>query len=480
MDNNQYEKLLIGTIISDPPSIAEALDITQQDFSIPQHRLIWNKVYELASRGTLSHRSLTEALHDNLNTFGSAEHKGEDYLSELEQLADLPGLVEYAIQVKEASAKHRMIEMGADLISQSRNGHSSDEILQEHIKQLLLLQAKQSKDIRPIGSYFGEVNNKLEQSLSNNQVQGWMVPLTAMNRTVYTLQDTDFALVVGETGTGKTHFARYNAFETALRGQVAGILSFENTPQETVSWGWAYLSGVNHSRLLYPQKLTRSDKEKLEETKDKLKSLPLYIEELGIANSQKTVDMCRRFKLQHPEATLIVIDGIYLVQGKNDTFETISNFTQTLRSLAQEIHTPLICTTQFRKKNKGESDDKKRGLNDIFYAGEKAARTVWSLSKVKMTGGMSARFPNNLFNSRLLPEDNLNTIVITVDTLKNTNGPTGNSDQVAWDKTCNHFLSLELEWNKTVVTQEMIEQNEKVMSTYPSFTSAPKPVKAKK
>ncbi len=63
---NNWEKCLIGTVLSDPPSIHEVPDITPQDFESQQHQILWKHIILLAARDALTPRGLIESLRTSL------------------------------------------------------------------------------------------------------------------------------------------------------------------------------------------------------------------------------------------------------------------------------------------------------------------------------------------------------------------------------------------------------------------------------
>ncbi len=98
---------------------------------------------------------------------------------------------------------------------------------------------------------------------------------------------------------------------------------------------------MDRSHIVDPVLLTNREAEKLEKAKEKIASLPWYVEEMGLCTFAQLAKVIRAFVMQVP-VKLIQIDGMYLLTGKSDSkYELITENTQGLRSLAQELHIPI-------------------------------------------------------------------------------------------------------------------------------------------
>lgn len=445
-----WEQGLIGTVIDNPSAASEAIIVAPADFEVPQHRTIWIVTTELAKRGTLTKLTLIEGLRaiDQLDSLGGETSRGEGYIDELISRSDLAGLTEYIEQVREQSVKRRLTDMGRVLVDQSRNGMPSTEIIEAHVKKLLSLKAGTDK-AKLIEASMPEFEKRQADLKSGAIKPYWYPNLEALEELYGHMTDVDFQLVVGLPGTGKSAYIIYEAVMTAARGQKVLLFTFENSAEEVIIRAVSHFSKVNNQVIYDPTKRTRKEDELVASAYEQVRALPLYIVEAHFSSSNDVIAQARRAKLQHPDLALIGVDGIYLMAGNSrdmNKYEIISENTQAMRSMAMELHVPVLGTTQF---NRGAARSRKDPeLDDLLYGGENAARKVMTITKTPMEERDMRLFPENLKNGKLIIAKSMPAVVVNFKVLKNTDGPVGRSADVAWIKSTNSFRTLTENWKE--------------------------------
>ena len=443
-----YEQALIGTVLANPEAYLEVYDTQPSDFLDQSHNTIWFYITNLFEKGALSSRTVIEHLRaDNkLDSLGD-EVFGENYIEFLLTLQDTTGVKEFAHQVTESSVKRQLENIGRRLTIGATNEQSSDEIIEEHIKNILMLRRTHQKDPIPVGDLLPGFNEKMLKIASGELKPYWHPPIQAIKEVLYHMTDVDFQVIVGQPARGKSSMLRFDAIQTAMRGEKVLTLTLENSEDECLSWGMAHLSQVDHYHIVDQKKITNKERERYEESKEKIQALPWYIQEMGVCSTTDVLTKIKRFKLQHPDLRLVQVDGLYLVAGKGESvYENISHTSQSLRSLAQEIHVPIQSTTQF---NRGVKHKNEPELSDILYAGENSARQVCAILSSDMNEGTARLFPENLNEEGKLISSGgrYNAVVMQVQVLKNTNGQVGKSGDIKWIKPTQTFQTLERDWN---------------------------------
>jgi len=480
----KWEQCLIGTVVDDPKTIYEAYTVVPQDFTENNHDIIWKAILELYGRGTLSKRSLIELLRDQgeLGSIGDEPTLGADYIEYLVSLSDTLGVKEYASQVIDKASKRRLEQLGALLIRNVNNGRLAEEIIEDHIKEILKLRREGVKNPRPVGELVPGFDEKSLSIREGKLSPFWIPQIDAVKHVVRHMTDVDFQIIVGKTGTGKSSMLRYEGLQTALK-ESKGVLTItlENSEEECLTWGIAMLSGIDHLKVINPKLQSDEDEAAIEDAKQLIKTIPWYVLEMGIAHFENIAGSIRKFLLSQNGIALIQVDGMYLMRGSYDSrYEVIASNAQGLRSLAQEIHIPIQGTTQF---NRGVKDKREPEVDDLLYAGEMPARQIISITKDEMTPNIAGTFPENNVNGIILHGDRAEACLVTCNVLKNTSGKIGKTDPIKWIKSTNTYQSLERDYASKSYDQYIKnrEVTDKIMGTYPrDFTPAPKPEKKKK
>ncbi len=465
-DFNAYEQALIGTILCDPAAYDAAADVVPGDMLSPQHRLIWSKAADLARRGGLGMQSLCIALGDDLNSVGFGDVRGRDYIGYLMSMGDSATVDEFARQVKNASDLRRIIEISSLVMAKARSGGDAAEIIDYYTKEALAMR-RQKREPVFLGSLTGDYNNRSARIRSGEAVPFWEPPLLALKNLIKYMEDVDFALLVGSPATGKSSLLRYLGLETAMRGSWVLTLPFENSAEEYHSWAISQIARIDHYHVVDPRLQEPGEAEEIEEAAANLETYPYLIQEMGIAGINDVIAAIRRTKLKH-DLGLVLIDGLYLIHSDKEQYAAISKHTQMLRSLAQEIHVPIIATTQF---NRGVKHKKEPEQEDVLFAGENPARKMWAIRRQEMSPIEAGRFPlNRDKKGKVMLSDSLRSVVVRVKVLKNTGGSGGTTEPIAWHKPWNVYETLEPNWNSS-------EPDEAGGAVEPgsSFRPAPKP-----
>jgi len=448
-----YEKALIGTVLQEPNTYLDVYHVQPDDFLSVEHRHIWRQIIQASEKDALSYRVIVEEMR-NLNQLDTLEG-GEDYLKGLLLLGDTAGLKEFAYQVVESSTKRELERLGRLLALETGDSKTSKEIIEEHIRNLLLLRRDGQSDPIPVGALLPEFNERQLKIAEGKIEPYWYPPVQAIADVLHHMIDVDFQIMVAPTSRGKSSLLRYYALKTAGDGHKVLTLTLENSIDECLSWGVAYYGNINHYHVQDPRKMTNAEKGRHEEAKEKVEEIPWYIKEMGVCTINDVMNTIKRFKLQHQELKLVQVDGMYLIGGRGETYEVIANSAQSLRSLAQELHVPIIATTQF---NRGVNHKEEPDLDNLLYAGENPARQVVALMPMAITPTQASLFPENILDGRMVT--NLNAVVMQAKILKNTGGQIGMTDPIKWVKSTGRYETLVPNWagNQTPKPSQHKEQ----------------------
>jgi replicative DNA helicase len=183
------------------------------------------------------------------------------------------------------------------------------------------------------------------------------------------LQDTDFVVVAGRPGMGKTALATNIAFNVAKHEHPVGFFSLEMSAEQLATRVLAQLTGVA-SHDIRRGKIDEYKFGKLNDSAFELSGMPFYIDETSGISIAQLVTRARRMKRQYG-IELVVVDYLQLLHGSNrreNRVQEITEITTQLKSLAKEIRVPVLGVSQLSRSVE-HRDDKRPQLSDLRESG---------------------------------------------------------------------------------------------------------------
>jgi replicative DNA helicase len=455
MNNLGWEKKLLGTILKDPSAFQEAQHLLPDDFQ-GGHKAIWQAMQVLNDRNSLTRGNVEELLRTNekLDSIGDSQVAGSAYLQLLEGESDLPGLKVIIEEVEENATKRHIGTIGTELAYESRNGNSSRDIIERFTKRLMEVR-RQLETVGTIGELVPEFEERLEKIRSNQFIGNWKPPVSALSDKIGYLEDQDFVLVPARPGMGKSSALRNWANESAVyNGKKVLVFNFENSRLAYAQWFISWYTGIDNFKLKFPKQLTPEEMELIEEAKKVMAAAPIFIKDAAFNTPTDIVNTARKMVLTHG-INLIEVDYLQLISGVGDggKYESVLNAAQMLRNLSIELGVPIIAAAQLTKEiDKRDGGGAKPTLGDIAYAGEQPSKHVWAPWAVKLEPQMYGLFPENRVGDQVRVGKDARVVVIKYLVLKNSNGPTGETSDIAWDRATDRFCTLEEGWRASIQT----------------------------
>ena len=193
------------------------------------------------------------------------------------------------------------------------------------------------------------------------------------------LHPSDLIIVAGRPGMGKTAFATNIATNAAyaryaeehINGAVVGLFSLEMSSEQLAS---RILSEHLHipSDHMRRGKLSNDEFVRLVEGSHKLQSLPIFIDDTPALTISALRSRARRLKRQH-NLGLIVVDYLQLISPapgvrQENRVQELSAITRTLKTIAKELHVPVIGISQLSRAVE-QREDKRPQLSDLRESG---------------------------------------------------------------------------------------------------------------
>ena len=186
------------------------------------------------------------------------------------------------------------------------------------------------------------------------------------------IEPGDLVSLVMVSGHGKTAAMAMISERAALAGTGVGFISAEMTRKQIALRWAALLTGIPFARLkawsLYPGEIARATY-----ALGVVKTLPLYIDDMGTPTLQHVMTQTRRLCQRHPDVRIICVDYMTLVQGNaGNSTENHNQVVRALKRLAKELHIAVIGLVQpdARTIEKRGDEEQMPTLSDIAWCQE--------------------------------------------------------------------------------------------------------------
>ena len=315
---------------------------------------------------------------------------GQSYLGELVQNLYTTSNVSYYVGIIKDKAGHRrMVDAGRDIIGLANDqGKPIEEVVSEAEK--VILKASQSKDssaptsARDLSAQaFGEI--MAIQASGGRKSKGYSSGFRDLDGIIVGFQPGSLNIIAARPSMGKTALALNIA---QFGGEQEGnptvlIFSLEMKKEQLMQRMFSARSQVRLSDMMTGM-LSESDIENLKIAASDLSKRNIYISDVSELSAIDFRTKCRRFKIQHPDLALIVVDYLQLMHADrkraDNRQEETADISRTLKAVADELNCPVIALSQLSREVE-KRVTKKPQLSDLRDSGaiEQDADTVMLL-----------------------------------------------------------------------------------------------------
>ncbi|HEY0907963.1 MAG TPA: replicative DNA helicase [Candidatus Paceibacterota bacterium] len=429
----EAEQALLGSVCLRPEAIHDVNDIVKEDdFYSDKHRVIWNAMMELSSKGNpIDLLSLSSKLKD----LGSLDRVGgASYLSELVQLVpSASNARHYAGIVQKKAMMRKLIEAGEHI---THTGFAEEGELEEIIdtaeKRLFdVTNAIGSHKFVELKDTLGEAWDRIDRlHNTRDELRGVPTGFAALDNKLSGFQKSDLIILAARPSMGKTSFALDIARMAAVNHKIpVGIFSLEMSSQQLVDRMLAAESRVDAWKLRTGKGLSvEQDFTRIRDAMEKLAKAPIFIDDQPGNNILKMRAIARRLKSEK-SLGLVIVDYLQLMtpmnSAKDNVVQQVTEISRSLKNLARDLEVPVIALSQLSRAV--EQRGGKPRLSDLRDSGsiEQDADVVMFIHREKDESGEQAR-------------SNDATILIE----KHRNGPTGEI-QLHFDADKATFLPIE-------------------------------------
>ncbi len=379
--SQEAEVAVLGAMLIDKdviPRVIESLD--RGDFYNESHAIIFDTIVEMHLNNiVVDFVTLTEQLKKKKLLEKSG---GAGYITYLLDMVSSSANIEHYINlVKEKSLLRSLIKVSASIIEDSySNTKSASQVLNYASEQIFKLAKEQYKSgyFVQVKKVVDETINKIEKMIKKPQEVG-ILP-TGFKKLddmlAGGLQKSNFIIIAGRPGMGKTSFAMNIAANVAIRKKIpVAILSLEMTSYELVL-RLLCSEAKEDSNRIRKGIMTKEQLIKITTYAGMIGEAPLYIDDSPDLNILELRTRTRR--LSHELQTkgenlgLVIVDYIQRMHGLNprDTRQQeIADISNAMKSLAKELEVPVIGISQLSRKPEEKDRDKRPRLSDLRESG---------------------------------------------------------------------------------------------------------------
>ena len=353
----EAEQAVLGGLMLENSAWDQIADVvSEDDFYRRDHRLIFRAITELAARSTpFDVITLSEQLagiNELDNTGGLA------YLGGLAKNTPTAANIKaYATIVRERSILRQLIRTGTEIANNAFNpeGRDSAELL-DHCEKLVFEIAERGargkRGFVSIKDLLVKAVDRIETLFQlDNPITGIPTGFNDFDEMTSGLQKSDLIIVAGRPSMGKTTFAMNLAEHAAIKsGLPVAVFSMEMPGEQLAMRMMSSLGRIDQHRLR-TGRLDDDDWPRVTSAIGMLAESPLYIDDTPAMTPTDLRARARRLAREHGLG-MIVIDYLQLMQvpgNKENRATEISEISRSLKSLAKELHVPVVALSQLNR-----------------------------------------------------------------------------------------------------------------------------------
>lgn len=356
----EAERAVLGGLMLETERFDTVIQvINENDFQGKDHQIIFQSMSELIEDNKpLDPITVSEQL-DNKNSLNKVG--GKNYLIELATSTPTAANLEaYAEIIRQRSISRKLMQANSEIgeLINNPQGLDGESLLDEAERRIFALNDEASKSDSSLSSMKDLIPRTIDRlhELSNKRdgLIGSSTGFKDIDKKLQGLQKGDLVVVAGRPSMGKTSFAMNIAENVLLDEESKGAVLIFSLEMPGESLTTRMLSGMSkldqqnvRSGMLKDQEL----RELLSEG-EKLKNMPLWIDDSSILSPMELRAKARRLKRQEGELSLIVVDYLQLMQlplSVENRVNQISEISRSLKSLAKELDVPVIALSQLNR-----------------------------------------------------------------------------------------------------------------------------------
>jgi replicative DNA helicase len=371
--NLEAEQSVLGSLLLDGEAIVKIASwLRPDDFYNRAHSLIYQAILDLYERREpVDFVTLCEEL-GRKGILG--EVGGEAYITSLINAVPTPiHLEHYARIVERTATLRRLISAAGEIASMAYEATGDVDETVDKAEQLIfgVSQRRLRRDVLHIKQVLEEYFERIEYlHRHRGEFMGVPTGFSQLDKLLGGLQKSDFIVIAGRPGMGKSSFALSIAHNAAKRyGQRVAIFSLEMSAEQVVQRLLAAETGVDSQRLRLGL-IKDEEWPRVVQAIGVLSETSIFLDDTPAISAMELRAKARRLHAEYG-LDLIIVDYLQLMQGDSrseNRVQEISYISRALKSLARELNIPLVALSQLSRAVE-QRQDKRPILSDLRESG---------------------------------------------------------------------------------------------------------------
>lgn len=371
--SREAEEAVLGSILIHPEVYYDVAQILrEEDFYIHRHRWIWQAFTRLHERrAPLDFVTLTEELDAMGNL---AEIGGPAYITALSN--NVPSSLHaeaYAHIVEQASIRRGMLDAANRIAKLAYQEDAGIETVMDEAEKAVfgVSERRMTRDLQSIQQVLSEYYDRIDQlSQRPDELRGVPTGFIDLDQILGGLQQSDFLIIAGRPGSGKTAFMLTAARNAALthKKRIA-IFSLEMSNEQLVQRLVAQETGIDTSRLR-AGKLADEDWPLFTHAIEVLGDTRIFLDDTPSLTPLQLRTKSRRLHMEYG-LDLVLVDYIQLMSSgarSENRVQEVSYISRNLKVLARELNVPVLAAAQLSRAVEQRAD-KEPQLSDLRESG---------------------------------------------------------------------------------------------------------------
>lgn len=371
--SREAEEAVIGSILINPEAFYDVAQFLQaDDFYLHRNRWIWECFVRLhEQRSPIDFLTVSEEL-DQMGHL--SEIGGPAYLTTL--INNVPTSLHaeaYGHIVEETAIRRRMLSAANQIAKLAyREEMGVTTVMDEAEKAVFgVSERRLTRGLQPIQQVLSDYYDRIG-TLASRGAEMFGVPtgFIDLDRLLGGLQPSDFLIIAGRPGQGKTSLCLSIAKNAAqLHKKHVAIFSMEMSSEQLVQRLVSQETGIDSQRLRVGN-LEETEWPVFTHSIEVLSDTFIYLDDTPALTPIQLRTKCRRLHLEF-NLDLIVVDYLQLMSGDtriDNRVQEVSYISRNMKILARELNVPVLAAAQLSRAVEQRSE-KRPILSDLRESG---------------------------------------------------------------------------------------------------------------